>query len=48
MPLFTDTDSLSHGIYTEDAYENFLERIKQFGQSGFLKDSWCFDETDKN
>ena len=44
--LFIDTDSMSYGIWTEDAYENFLERKKQFDQSGSLKCSWYFDGTE--
>ena len=46
--LFTDTDSLSYEIKSEDIYEEFFKWKDLFDFSNFPKDSKFFDETNKN
>ena len=41
--LFTDTDSLSHKIKSEKAYEDFFMWIDLFDFSNYSKDSKFYD-----
>ena len=45
--LFTDTDSLTHEIKSENIYENIFKHKHLFEISNFLKKKF-FDETNKN
>ena len=45
--LFTDTDSCTYEIISEDVYEEFFKREHLFDFSNYLKDSKFFDETNK-
>ena len=47
--LFTDTDSLTYEIKSENVYEEFFKwkDLFDFDFSNFSKDSMYFDETDK-
>ena len=45
--LFTDTDSLSYEIKSEDVYEEFFKHKHLFDFSNYPKDSNFFDETNK-
>ena len=45
--LFTDTDSLTYEIKSEDVYEEFFKRKDLFHLSNYSKDSKFFDETNK-
>ena len=45
--LFTDTDSLTYGIKSENSYEEFLKWKYLFDFSNYSKDSKFFDETNK-
>ena len=45
--MFTDTDSLSYEIKSEDIYEEFFKWKDLFDFSNFPKDSKFFDETNK-
>ena len=46
--LFTDTDSLTYAIKSENVYEEFFKWKDLFGFSNYSKDSKLFDETNKN
>ena len=46
--LFTDTDSLTYEIKSEDIYEEFFKWKDLFDFSNFPKDSKFFDENNKN
>ena len=41
--LFTDTDSLTYEIKSEDGYEDFFKHKHLFDLSNYLKDSKFFD-----
>ena len=45
--LFTDTDSLTYEIKSEDIYEEFFKHKHLFDFSNYPKDSKFFDETNK-
>ena len=45
--LFTDTDSLTYEIKSEDLYEELLKNKDLFGFSNYPKDSKFFDPTNK-
>ena len=45
--LFTDTDSLTYEIKSEDVYEEFFKHKHLFDVSNYPKDSKFFDETNK-
>ena len=45
--LFTDTDSLTYHIKSEDVFEGFFKRKHLFDFSNYPKDSKLFDETNK-
>ena len=45
--LFTDTDSLTYEIKSENVYEEFLKWKDLFDFSNYSKDSKFFDETNK-
>ena len=45
--LFTDTDSLTYEIKSEDIYEEFFKHKHLFDFSNYQKDSKSFDETNK-
>ena len=45
--LFTDTDSLTYEIKSEDVYEKIFKHNHLFGFSNYPKDSNFFDETNK-
>ena len=45
--LFTDTDSLTYEIKTENVYEEFLKWKDLFDFSNYAKDSRFFNETNK-
>ena len=45
--LFTDTDSLTYEIKSEDVYEELFKRKHLFGFSNYLEDLKFFDETNK-
>ena len=45
--LFTDTDSLTYEIKSEDVYEEFFKHKHLFDFSNYWKDSIFFDETNK-
>ena len=45
--LFTDKDSLTYEIKSEDVYEEFFKHKHLFDFSNYLKDSKFFDETNK-
>ena len=45
--LFTDTDSLTYEIKSEDAYEEFFKHKHLFDFSNFSKDSKFYDILDK-
>ena len=45
--LFTDTDSLTYEIKSEDVYEEFFKHKHLFDFSNFPKESKFFDETNK-
>ena len=45
--LFTDTDSLTYEIKSEDVYEEFFKHKNLFDFSSYLKDSKSFDVTNK-
>ena len=45
--LFTDTDSLTYEIISEDVYEEFFKWKDLFDFSNYSKDSKFFDETNK-
>ena len=45
--LFTNTDSLTYGIKSENVYEEFLKWKDLFHFSNYSKDSKFFDETNK-
>ena len=46
--LFTDTDSLCYEIEAQDIYEELWQDRNLFDNSDYLKDSKCFDSTNKN
>ena len=46
--LFTDTDSFTYKIKSEDVYEEFFKQKHLFEFSNYLKDSKFFDPTNKN
>ena len=46
--LFTDTDSLTYEIKSENAYEEFFKWKDLFDFSNYLKDSKFFDDANKN
>ena len=46
--LFTDTDSLTYEIKSENVYEEFLKWKDLFGFSNYSKDSNFFIRTNKN
>ena len=45
--LFTDTDSLTYEIKSEDVYEEFFKHKHLFDFSNYPEDSKFFDETKK-
>ena len=45
--LFTDTDSLTYEIKSENVYEEFFKWEDLFNFSDYSKDSTFFDETNK-
>ena len=45
--LFTDTDSLTYAIISEDVYEEFFKWKDLFDFSNYSKDSKFFDSTNK-
>ena len=45
--LFTDTDSLTYEIKSEDFYEDFFEWKDLLDFSNYSEDSKCFDNTNK-
>ena len=45
--LFTNTDSLTYEIKSENVYKKFFKRKDLFDFSNYLKDSEFSDETDK-
>ena len=45
--LFTDTDSLTYEIKSENVYEDFFEWKDLFDFSNYSKDSKFFDDTNK-
>ena len=45
--LFTDTDSLTYEVRSEDVYEKIFKHKHLFDFSNFPKDSKFFDETNK-
>ena len=45
--LFTDTDSLTYEIKSEDVYKEFFKHKHLFDFSNYPKDSNFFDETNK-
>ena len=45
--LFTDTDSLTYEIKSEDVYEEFFKHKHLFDFSNYPKDSKFFDQADK-
>ena len=45
--LFTDTDSLTYDIKSENVYEEFFKWKDLFDFSNYSKDSKFFDETNK-
>ena len=45
--LFTDTDSLTYKIKSEDVHEEFFKCKHLFDFSNYPKDSKLFDETNK-
>ena len=45
--LFTDTDSLTHEIKSEDIYEEFFKHKGMFDFSNYPEDSKFFDQTNK-
>ena len=46
--LFTDTDSLTYEIKSENVYKEFFKWKDLFDFSNYLKDSKFFDDTNKN
>ena len=46
--LFTDTDSLTYKIKSENVYEEFFQWKDLFDFSNYLKDSKFFNENNKN
>ena len=46
--LFTDTDSLTYEIKSENIYEEFFKWKDLFDFSNYSKDSKLFDDTYKN
>ena len=45
--LFTDTDSLTYEIETNDVYQDFWNNKDKFDNSDYLQDSQYFDRTNK-
>ena len=45
--LFTDTDSLTHEIETEDAYKDFWSDKDKFDNSEYPENSPYFDKSNK-
>ena len=45
--LFTDTDSITYEIKSEDVSKNFFQHKQLFDFSTYPKDSKLFDETNK-
>ena len=45
--LFSDTDSLTYEIKSENFYKEFFKWKNLFDFSNYLKDSKCFDDTNK-
>ena len=45
--LFTDTDSLTYEIITEDVYQDFFNDKEKFDNSDYNKSSKFFDDTNK-
>ena len=45
--LFTDTDSLTYEIKSDDVYENFFKYKDLFDSSSYPRDSKFFDEANK-
>ena len=45
--LFTDTDSLTYEIETEDVYKDFWSDKEKFDNSDYPENSPCFDKTNK-
>ena len=46
--LFTDTDSLTYEIQSENVYKEFYKLKDLFDFSNYLKDSTFYDDTNKN
>lgn len=45
--LFTDTDSLTYEIETEDVYQGFWNDRDKFDSNGYPENCPYFDKTDK-
>ena len=45
--LFTDTDSLTYEIETEDVYSDFWKDKERFDNSDYPQESQYFDKTNK-
>ena len=45
--MFTDTDSLTYEVKSENAYEEFFKWKDLFDLSNYLKDSKFFDDANK-
>ena len=46
--LFTDRDSLTYEIETEDVYQDFWNDKNKFDNSDYPDNSPCFDKTKKS
>jgi hypothetical protein len=45
--LFTDTDSLTYHIETDDLYNDFQQNKELFDLSNYSKNHFCYDESNK-
>ena len=45
--MFTDTDSLTYEIKSENVYREFFKRKDLFGFSNYSKDSTFYDKSNK-
>lgn len=45
--LFTDTDSLTYHIETDDLYQDFHQNKELFDLSNYSKNHFCYDESNK-
>ena len=46
--LFTDTDSLTYEIKTNDVYQDFFNNKNKFDNSDYPENSKFYDKTNKN